>query len=235
MTSSSRRAAGWPPSGPDLPIPSHRSEAVHSSRNRSGGVRASRPTVPPMTFAATTVALLTLLALAPSIEGTAEGQDAVPALQSGGALLDRQEALEEQAAGAWSWPLEPRPVVMLRFLAPQQPWLSGHRGVDLLADGVGVPVRAPADGLVRFRGLVAGVEVVVIEHAGGLRSTFQPVTSTLRVGARVGRGEIVGALTGTPGHCAPRTCLHWGVLRGADYLDPLALVRRSPVRLLPLE
>jgi hypothetical protein len=83
--------------------------------------------------------------------------------------------------------------------------------------------------------VVAGKEVLVVEHGGGLRSTFEPVASGLTIGFEVGQGAVIGVLTPTPGHCEPSTCLHWGVLRGEHYLDPLPLLTREPVRLLPLD
>jgi hypothetical protein len=39
---------------------------------------------------------------------------------------------------------------------------------------------------------------------------------------------------GHPG-CPVAACLHWGLRRGADYLDPLALLGLGPVRLLPVD
>jgi murein DD-endopeptidase MepM/ murein hydrolase activator NlpD len=95
-------------------------------------------------------------------------------------------------------------------------------------------VLAPVEGRVTWNGVIAGRAVVVVSHAGGLRSTFQPVTGAPPVGTSVARGQTVGAVTSTPGHCAPRTCLHWGVLRDETYLDPLSFVGRQRVVLLPL-
>ncbi len=138
------------------------------------------------------------------------------------------------ATASWMWPLSPRPDVVRPFSPPEERWLAGHRGVDLLTSGPGAAVLSPADGLVRFSGRVADKEVVVIEHHGGLRSTFEPASSPLAVGTPVRRGQTVGVVAETPGHCAPATCLHWGVLRGDVYLDPLALVGPARVRLLPL-
>ena len=54
----------------------------------------------------------------------------------------------------------------------------------------------------------------MIAHPGGLRSTFEPVSATVSVGALVRQGEVIGLLSAQPGHCAPASCLHWGVLRG---------------------
>lgn len=85
-----------------------------------------------------------------------------------------------------------------------------------------------------FGGLVAGRGVVVVTHAGGLRSTFEPVEQALPTGTPVTRGQPVGTVTASPGHCAPATCLHWGVLRGDVYLDPVGFVGLQRVVLLPL-
>jgi murein DD-endopeptidase MepM/ murein hydrolase activator NlpD len=112
-------------------------------------------------------------------------------------------------------------------------WGSGHRGVDLGAT-VGQEVLAPTDGVVTFRGVVVDRGVLVIETAGGLRTTFEPVDSSLPVGTAVAQGEAVATVAATAGHCAPVTCLHWGVLREETYLDPLALVGAVRVILLPL-
>ena len=133
----------------------------------------------------------------------------------------------------WSWPLDPRPRVVRVFGPPEQPWLPGHRGVDLRAD-LHQQVVAPAAGIVTFSGVVAGRGVVVLSHAGGLRSTFEPVEGSAPVGTRLAQGGSIGVLAPEAGHCLPLTCLHWGVLRGRTYLDPLSFVRPAPVILLPL-
>jgi murein DD-endopeptidase MepM/ murein hydrolase activator NlpD len=133
----------------------------------------------------------------------------------------------------WSWPLDPAPEVVRRFDRPDQPWLPGHRGVDLRAV-VGQAVRSPTDGTVTYAGMLAGRGVVVVAHANGLRSTFEPVSSTVDVGAGVSQGDPIGTVSAEAGHCAPATCLHWGVLRGRTYLDPLAFLGRGRIVLLPL-
>ena len=133
----------------------------------------------------------------------------------------------------WAWPLDPPPEVVRRFDRPDQPWLPGHRGVDLAAT-VGQSVTAPTAGRISWTGVIAGRAVVVVGHDGGLRSTFEPAAAAAPAGTAVARGDRVGVVTSTPGHCAPRTCLHWGVLSGETYLDPLSFVGRAPVVLLPL-
>jgi murein DD-endopeptidase MepM/ murein hydrolase activator NlpD len=133
----------------------------------------------------------------------------------------------------WSWPLQPHPPVVSRFDPPAVRWGSGHRGVDLAA-GAGQEVLAPTSGVVAFRGTVVDRGVLVLETSGGLRTTFEPVDSALEVGTSVEHGQVVGTVSAVPGHCTPVTCLHWGVLDGDTYLDPLALVGVVRVVLLPL-
>jgi murein DD-endopeptidase MepM/ murein hydrolase activator NlpD len=135
--------------------------------------------------------------------------------------------------GRWAWPLLPRPPVLARFDPPDVRWGSGHRGVDLGAS-VGQSVLAPTDGVVAFRGVVVDRGVLVVTTVDGLRTTFEPVDSELAVGTPVVRAQPIGTVAATSGHCAPATCLHWGVLNGETYLNPLALVGAVRVVLLPL-
>ncbi|MBF6215487.1 M23 family metallopeptidase [Nocardia puris] len=143
-------------------------------------------------------------------------------------------------SGEFGWPLRPRPAVERRFDPPDQPWLPGHRGVDL-AGAPGQSVYAAGSGIVVFAGTVAGKEVVSIDHPGGLRTTYEPVRAEVPVGRRVARGTPIGTLEeGHPG-CAASACLHWGLRREAgrrgrpEYLDPLGLLRLAPLRLYPVE
>ena len=122
--------------------------------------------------------------------------------------------------------------VVTRFTAPPQPWARGHRGVDLAA-GPGAVIVAPADGVVAFAGMVAGRPVLSVDHAGGLRSTYEPVVARVAVGDRVTQGQMIGVLADGPSHCSS-SCLHWGARRGDVYVDPLSLIDRPPLVLLPL-
>nr|WP_239152016.1 M23 family metallopeptidase [Virgisporangium aurantiacum] len=136
-------------------------------------------------------------------------------------------------AAGFGWPLGGTPTVVRRFDPPPQPWLAGHRGVDLAGEP-GAPVLAAGPGTVAFAGTVAGRGVVSIDHANGLRTTYEPVLASVAAGAAVGRGSRIGALA--PGHagCPVAACLHWGLRRGDSYLDPLLLLGFGRVRLLPL-
>jgi murein DD-endopeptidase MepM/ murein hydrolase activator NlpD len=146
-------------------------------------------------------------------------------------------AANAPAAGRlrWGWPVKPRPAVLQRFRVGPQPWSPGHRGVDLAAAS-GQPVLAPADGVVRFAGTVVGRGVLVLDHAGGIRTSFEPVTDALPVGTAVSRGQPVARVGPAAGsHCAPTGCLHWGARRGESYLDPLSLLGLvPPIVLLPV-
>ncbi|GAA1747386.1 hypothetical protein GCM10009767_02710 [Kocuria aegyptia] len=137
------------------------------------------------------------------------------------------------AAQGWTWPLSPRPAVVGEWAPPAQRWAQGHRGVDLGA-GPGATVRAPAAGTVSFTGFVVDRPVLTLDHGGGLRSSFEPVESGLAAGDRVRRGQAVGVLRGR-GHCDPGACLHWGVRRDGDYVNPLQFVGAlEPSVLLPV-
>ena len=84
----------------------------------------------------------------------------------------------------------------------------------------------------RFAALLAGRGVVVVD-SGEIRTTYEPVRATVRVGQQVRAGDVIGSLD--PGHpgCPETACLHWGALRGQVYLDPLTLLHNERPRLLP--
>ena len=121
--------------------------------------------------------------------------------------------------------------VIRAFDPPDQPWLAGHRGIDLGAEA-GAEVRAVADGRVGFAGEVGGKPVVTVVH-GGLRTTYEPVEATVSAGDRVAAGTVIGHLAA--GHdcgSSATACLHLGLLRGDAYLDPLLLFADPEIRLL---
>jgi len=153
---------------------------------------------------------------------------AVLAAAPDGARADPVEPSPGQAV----WPLDPPPTVVRRFDPPDSPWGAGHRGVDLLGRP-GQQVHAALAGTVSFAGSLAGRGVVVVSH-GATRTTYEPVAPTVHVGDVLPTGGVLGTLETGLSHCLPRTCLHWGLLEGETYLDPLSLLGYAPVRLLPL-
>jgi murein DD-endopeptidase MepM/ murein hydrolase activator NlpD len=132
---------------------------------------------------------------------------------------------------AWVWPLDGPRTVGRPFDPPATRFGPGHRGADL-PGRPGQPVRAAGAGRVSYAGLLAGRGVVVVVH-GDLRTTYEPVAATVHVGQVVRAGAVLGRLAAGHAACAAG-CLHWGLLRGDAYLDPVQLVRRGASRLLPV-
>ena len=135
------------------------------------------------------------------------------------------------AASSWSWPLGGAAEVSRPFALGPTPYSPGHRGADL-PGREGQPVLAAGAGRVSFSGLLAGRGVLVVVH-GALRTTYEPVSATVGVGQPVAAGQQIGRLVAGHAGCPVEACLHWGLRRGRDYLDPVRLVRGGPVRLLP--
>ena len=134
-------------------------------------------------------------------------------------------------------PLEAPTSVVRPFDPPEQPWLPGHRGVDLAA-GPGAVVVAPAEGTVTFAGEVAGRGVVTVTHPDGRRSSVEPVRPGVVAGEVVAGGTPVATVDGTAhadASAADVPLLHWGVrLRDGTYVDPWSLLPgEGPVVLLP--
>jgi murein DD-endopeptidase MepM/ murein hydrolase activator NlpD len=137
----------------------------------------------------------------------------------------------------FDWPLRPAPAVVRGFDAPSPDWNPGHRGVDL-PGAPGQSVYAAGTATVVFAGLLAGRPVVSLAHPGGLHTSYEPVRAAVRVGQPVTAQTVLGELfAGHPG-CRAAACLHWGAMwgpaSGAHYVDPLGLLKSTPIRLKPL-
>jgi murein DD-endopeptidase MepM/ murein hydrolase activator NlpD len=140
------------------------------------------------------------------------------------------------AAGTWSWPVDG--AVIRPFDAPDSPYGSGHRGIDIAAP-VGSPARAPAPGVVAFAGTVGGELFVTLDHGGGLESTYSWLSSlSVRSGDAVGVGTTL-ALTGEGHEGVTPPHLHFGVRLDDAYVDPLDYLAPGSVvgliRLAPLD
>ncbi|GGM39735.1 hypothetical protein GCM10012275_08260 [Longimycelium tulufanense] len=136
------------------------------------------------------------------------------------------------ARGTFGWPLNGPPPVTRHFHPPPHPYGPGHRGVDL-AGVTGQTVLAAGDGVVVVAEKIVDRGVISIAHPNGLRTTYEPVTPLVTHGQWVQRGDVIGSLDAGHAGCPAEACLHWGVRRGRDYVDPLRLVTSHPVRLLP--
>jgi murein DD-endopeptidase MepM/ murein hydrolase activator NlpD len=137
------------------------------------------------------------------------------------------QAPPASAAGTWTWPVT-GPVVRA-FDPPQDPYGSGHRGIDIAAPS-GTPVRAAGSGTVTFAGSVGGELFVTVAHAGGLASTYSWVSalSVRRDDVVVQGQEIARSGTGHPGTSEPPH-LHLGVKLDGEYVDPLLYLRPMSV------
>lgn len=118
------------------------------------------------------------------------------------------------------------------FDPPTSAYGPGHRGVDLAASP-GAPVFSALSGIVIFAGAVAGSDVVSVQSAPEQRLTYEPIKAVVTQGAFVTQGQLLGHLE--PGHlgCPVTACLHWGLIIGSVYADPLSLLAADQVRLLP--
>jgi murein DD-endopeptidase MepM/ murein hydrolase activator NlpD len=107
--------------------------------------------------------------------------------------------------------------------------LSGRPGQQVYAAGRATVV---------FAGELAGRPVVSLAHPGGLRTSYEPVRAAVRTGQQVTAQTVIGELVAGHTGCAAAACLHWGAMWGpasdAVYVDPLGLLRSTPVRLKPL-
>lgn len=141
----------------------------------------------------------------------------------GPAATPRPPTGRHAPAGSYAWPSGGAVPVLRGFDPPSVKWGRGHRGVDL-AMQEGQPVMAAGDGVVLYAGRLADRPTVSIEHAGGIRTTYEPVEPAVAAGQSVARGQVIGTLK--TGHCGANACLHWGAKKGPDdYLNPLRLVR----------
>jgi murein DD-endopeptidase MepM/ murein hydrolase activator NlpD len=117
--------------------------------------------------------------------------------------------------------------IVERFRPPPCTWCPGNRGIDYDTTA-GSWVRASAAGLVTFAGSIGGDRFVVVAHPDGLRTTYAFLAGIkVAAGDRVAQRQVVG----TAGDR-----LHFGVRRGATYLDPelLFVAERWVARLVPL-
>lgn len=137
-------------------------------------------------------------------------------------------------AGLSGLPAEPlfRPPVSAPvsdpFRLPEGPYGPGNRGIEYDTEP-GEAVTAAAAGEVVFAGSVVDSLHVTVDHGGGLVSSYSYLKRiTVPVGARVARGDPIGAASER---------LHFGVRVDGAYVDPASLsaVGAVTVRLVPLD
>ncbi len=144
-------------------------------------------------------------------------------------------AASAMPADPWTWPVT-GPVIAA-FDPPDDPYGSGHRGIDI-AVAVATPVLAPADGVVTFAGPVGGRLFVTVDHGAGVRSTSSFLSALgVRRGQAVLRGQVLGRSgSGHAGAAVPH--VHFSVRLDDVYVDPLAYLEpldvSSFLRLAPV-
>jgi murein DD-endopeptidase MepM/ murein hydrolase activator NlpD len=107
---------------------------------------------------------------------------------------------------------------------------SYHSGVDV-AKPTGTPVLAPADGVVILaadRAFTLEGNLLMIDHGMELNSAFLHLSRIdVRVGQRVRRGQLIGAIGMTGRATGPH--LHWAMKWRGARIDPLLLAGPMPV------
>lgn len=143
------------------------------------------------------------------------------------AARTRDDAREDYAL-RFVWPVEGR--ISGRFGnqriyngTPKSP----HSGMDIAA-AQGVPVKAPAGGIVTFAApdlyLTGGT--VVIDHGAGISSNFLHLSRIdVKVGDRVEQGQAFAAVGATGRATGPH--LHWGMNWFDTRIDPLLVLERN--------
>jgi murein DD-endopeptidase MepM/ murein hydrolase activator NlpD len=98
-----------------------------------------------------------------------------------------------------------------------------HKGIDF-SGVIGMPIFAPADGVVIFTGERGSYgRTIVIDHGFGLQSHFAHLSSfVVTPGERIKRGETIGRMGSTGRSTGPH--LHYEVRRDGRPLNPLNFI-----------
>ena len=132
---------------------------------------------------------------------------------------------EVWAAPRWLPPLAGTFTVSGAFRAPDTPYTSGHRGVDLPAVP-GELVSAPAAGTVTFAGVVVDRPVISVRVDSATVYSLEPVASTVAAGSPVIAGSQIGEVA-RGAHCAAE-CVHLGVRVDDEYVSPMRFLLGRP-------
>ncbi|MCL1889897.1 MAG: M23 family metallopeptidase [Desulfovibrionaceae bacterium] len=98
-----------------------------------------------------------------------------------------------------------------------------HKGVDI-ANRIGTPVRAPAQGVVTFVGWDGGYgNCIVINHGNSISSRYGHLSNSLvKVGQAVNRGDVIGSVGNSGRSTGPH--LHYEVRVGGVCVNPLRYI-----------
>ena len=135
-----------------------------------------------------------------------------------------------RASSVWALPFSEPFTISQGFAPPDKPWLSGSRGIWVKVGSEDPSLRSPCNGTVVFAGMLAGREVLSID-CGGIHSTFEPATSSLRIGEAVQRGQRIGEIAPHKQEDSQmrRGDLHWGAkVSRYRYINPLRMLQGHP-------
>jgi len=128
-------------------------------------------------------------------------------------------------------PLKFEPRVTSRFSSSRKHPILGyaraHNGVDYGA-GTGAPVVSVAPGVVTLAGRSGGGgRTVKVRHSNGYESEYLHLSGiTVRAGARIGQGELVGRVGQSGLATGPH--LHYGLKKNGRYVNPVLEHRNMP-------
>ncbi len=146
-------------------------------------------------------------------------------------MPDRGPTLLKPGMRPLGWPVAGA-AIGSGFGVREHPILGGprpHRGVDLPAPS-GTPVRAAADGTIRFRGRNGNYgRFIRLDHGFGLETAYghlRGYAKDLRRGTRVRRGEVIGYVGSSGLSTGPH--LHYEVRMNGRAVDPLPFLPAAP-------
>ncbi|MBM3807159.1 MAG: M23 family metallopeptidase [Acidimicrobiia bacterium] len=128
-------------------------------------------------------------------------------------------------------PLKFEPRITSRFSSSRKHPILGyaraHNGVDYYAPA-GAPVGAVAPGVVTLAGWTSGGgRTVKVRHNNGYETEYLHLSAiSVRAGARVGQGELVGRVGQTG--LATGVHLHYGMKKHGRYVNPVIEHRNMP-------
>lgn len=128
-------------------------------------------------------------------------------------------------------PLKFEPRITSRFSSSRKHPILGyaraHNGVDYYAPA-GAPVGAVAPGVVTLAGWTGGGgRTVKVRHPNGYETEYLHLSAiTVRAGARVGQGDLVGRVGKTG--LATGVHLHYGLKKNGYYVNPVIEHRNMP-------
>ena len=128
-------------------------------------------------------------------------------------------------------PLKFEPRITSRFSSSRKHPILGyaraHNGVDYYAPS-GAPVGSVAPGVVTLAGWTGGGgRTVKVRHPNGYETEYLHLSAiTVRAGARIGQGELVGRVGKTG--LATGVHLHYGLKKNGRYVNPVVEHRNMP-------